>query len=295
MGQTEGVAMRKLVDKHITGRVRRGEVTGLTARNLRTALGGFAEVFGERPVCRLGRSDVDRYMESIGHLSAATRRGRFLAVRLFCRWLVLHGDIRTDPTIGMKAPKEPRRRPRALPADRVAALLRACPDERARLIVLLMFQAGLRCCEVHGLQVGDIDRLRRIARIVGKGGHEREVWLPDELEEALTAYLLALPVSSGPLVRSYRIPTRALAADTISGLVAQWMWTAGVKAAARDGVSAHAGRHTCATDMLLHGAHVRDVQFVLGHAHLATTEQYIPPEVRGIAEAMGGRRYAALA
>lgn len=287
--------MEQLVDIHITGRVRRHEITGLTARNARTALYGFAATYGNRPVHRLSRSDIERYMESIGHLSAATRRGRFVTVRLFCRWLVLRGDIRKDPTIGMRAPKEPRRKPRALPGSNVAMLLSACPDERARLIVLLMVQAGLRCCEVSRLQIGDIDRSRRIARIVGKGSHERDVYLPAELEEALVAYLAKFPASSGPLVRSYRRSSHALEADTISGMVAAWMWKAGIKYAPRDGVSAHAGRHTCATDMLLGGAHVRDVQYALGHQNLHTTERYIPAEVRGIADAMEGRRYAAAA
>jgi integrase/recombinase XerC len=159
------------------------------------------------------------------------------------------------------------------------------------LIVLWMIQAGLRCCEIERLQIGDIDRGRRMARLTGKAGHERFVWLPDELEDALNAYLREYPASSGPLIRSYRRPNMPLRADTISGMVTQWMWEAGIKVAARDGVSAHAGRHTAATDMLLNGASARDVQYVLGHAHLATTERYLPPEVRGIVAAMDGRRY----
>jgi site-specific recombinase XerD len=286
--------VERLVDKHITGRVRRHEITGLTARNLRTALYGFADCYGSRPVHRLGRSDVDRYMESIEHLSAATRRARFVAVRLFCRWLVLHGDIRQDPTVGMKAPREPRRKPRSLTTEAVAQLLQFCPDIRAVVIVLLMVQTGLRCCEVSRLQIGDMDRRRRVARIVGKGGHERDVYIPDELNEAVDRYLEQHPTSSGPLIRSYRRPTKPLAADTISGLVASWMWDAGIKHSPRDGVSAHIGRHTCATDMLLGGAHLRDVQYVLGHRWASTTETYIPLEVRGIADAMEGRRYASV-
>jgi site-specific recombinase XerD len=69
------------------------------------------------------------------------------------------------------------------------------------------------------------------------------------------------------------------------------MWDAGIKRKARDGISAHAGRHTCATDMLRAGAHLRDVQAALGHRHLHTTEIYLPYLVNTLSEAMGGRTY----
>jgi site-specific recombinase XerD len=69
------------------------------------------------------------------------------------------------------------------------------------------------------------------------------------------------------------------------------MSEAGIKRYRRDGVSAHALRHTSATDMLRSGAHLRDVQHALGHAHLATTETYLPLVVHDLREAMGGRQY----
>lgn len=112
-----------------------------------------------------------------------------------------------------------------------------------------------------------------------------------EVEQALAAYLAEYPASAGPLVRSYRQPQRSLDPDTISGLVSRIMWAAGVKRARRDGVSAHALRHTAATDMLRQDAHLRDVQQALGHAHLSTTEVYMPYVVRSLEDAMGGRWY----
>ncbi len=157
---------------------------------------------------------------------------------------------------------------------------------------LLEVQEGLRAGEVSRLQIGDIDFIGRTARVVGKGGHERLLPISEETWAAVSAYLDEHPATSGPLLRSYRQPWRPLAPDTISGMVSEWMRVAGIKRRARDGISGHALRHTMATDALRNGAHLRDVQHALGHAHLATTEAYLPLVVNDLRAAMGGRRYA---
>lgn len=281
----------RLVEPYITERIRRGEVTPLTARNVRGNLHRFAEVCGQRPVNRISRSDVERWLASRPDIAAATRRSELSQVKGFCQWMVRRRHLRVDPTAEIPPIRLPRRLPRAIPADRVARLLSACPDARALLVCLLEVQEGLRCGEVARIQIGDIDFIDRTMRIIGKGGHERFLPVSDETWTALNAYLAEYPATSGPLVRSYLQGWRALHADTISGLVSEWMRAAGIKRRARDGVNAHALRHTSATDMLRAGAHLRDVQHALGHAHLATTEVYLPLVVKDLREAMGGRKY----
>jgi site-specific recombinase XerD len=285
------VTLGSLTDAYLRERIRRHEITPLSARNIRCSLRSFAKVFGDRQVRMLSQRDVERWLETRSGLSAATRRSGLSDVRSFCLWLVRRGYVRVDPTAEIPPVKVPRRLPRALPAKRVTKLLSVVPDRRAMLMCLLMVQEGLRCSEVAGLQVGDIDFLDRTARVVGKGGHERFLPLSEETWRALEAYLQEHPATSGPLVRSYLQEWRGLAADTISGMVSNWMSEAGIKRYARDGVSAHALRHTSATDMLRAGAHLRDVQHALGHAHLATTETYLPLVVHDLREAMGGRSY----
>ncbi len=283
--------LERLVEAYVRERRLRQEITALTARNYRSTLGRLAESFGARPVARLGQRDIEKWLESRSGRSAATRRSEFSEVRSFCQWLARRRHVRVDPTAELPAIKVPRRLPRALPADKVAKLLATVPDARAVLMCLLMVQEGLRCGEVSALQVGDIDFNERTARVVGKGQHERFLPLSDETWRALVAYLREHPATSGPLVRSYRVEWRSLAGDTISGLVSEWMSLAGIKRYRRDGVSAHSLRHTSATDMLRSGAHLRDVQHALGHAHLATTETYLPLVVHDLREAMGGRQY----
>lgn len=279
------------VEGYLRERQRRGELTPLTVRNDRCILRNFAASAGARPVDKLSQRDVEKWLGDIGHLAPATRRGRFSVVRTYCRWLVSRGHLRRDPTVGLRGPRQPRSVPRALQEEAVAATLAVCPDARARLIVTLMVQQGLRCCEVHALQLGDFDIHRGTMRVVGKGGHERILPVMCETTEAIASYLAEHPAVAGPLIRSYRDPHRGLAADTISGLVGEWVAAAGIKQHRRDGVSAHAFRHTAATDMLLNGAHLRTVQHALGHAHLSTTEIYLPYVVDSLEKAMGGRRY----
>lgn len=280
-----------LIEPYLRGRVRAHEIIPLTARNDRCILRHFAGVCGPVAPGSLNRRHIRRWIEALEPFAPATRRRRWSTVKGFLGWLVVEGHLAKHPLAGTRGPKQPRSVPRAMTAAAVARVLLACPDVRARLIVTLMVQCALRCCEVSALELGDIDRSRSILRIRGKGGHERLLPLLLEVDQALAAYLAEYPASAGPLVRSYRQPQRSLDPDTISGLVSRIMWAAGVKRARRDGVSAHALRHTAATDMLRQDAHLRDVQQALGHAHLSTTEVYMPYVVRSLEDAMGGRWY----
>ncbi len=288
---TREPTLAALVEPYLRSCQQQHRMTPLTARNVRSKLNSLAKVVGERPVRTMGQSHIERWLETRAKLAASTRRGDLSNARSFCKWLVHRGHIRKDPTAEIPAVKVPRVLPRALEVLKVGRLLEACPDARSRVMVLLMCQEGLRCTEVSSLQIGDIDFQTHTMRVVGKGQHERFLPISEETWTAIDTYLSEHPATSGPLVRSYREEWRSLAYDTISKMVSEWMSEAGIKRWSRDGVSAHALRHTAATDMLRAGAHLRDVQHALGHAHLATTEVYLPLVVHDLREAMGGRRY----
>lgn len=283
-----------LIEPYLGCRLRAGEITALTARNDRCALRRFAAVLDGTPAEDLDQRHGRVWLESLDGLAPHTRRRRLSSVRGFCRWAVEEGHMPVNPVARLKGPRMPRTVPRALATEAVTVLLSACPDARARLIVTWMVQLGLRCVEVAGVELGDVDRRARTVRVTGKGGHQRILPLVDEAAAALAAYLAEEPpAGAGPLIRSRVFPGRGLAPSTISNMVARWMDDAGIKLRSRDGVSAHALRHTAATDMLLSGAHLRDVQAALGHAHLQTTEVYLPLVVHGLATAMEGRHYGA--
>jgi integrase len=110
----------------------------------------------------------------------------------------------------------------------------------------------------------------------------------------LLAYLDEAPATSGPLVRRYDDYSKALVPHYISDMVRGWMRDAGVKAGPRDGLSGHALRRTCATDLLDGGAHIRQVQEVLGHSSIQQTAKYLrKADAMELAPVMAGRTYRA--
>lgn len=279
------------ISRYTRGRQQRGEITLSTMRDLRWTLHGFDESFGNRPLAQLGPAAVDRWLESIGHLAAATRREYLSRVRTFCRWLVAEGKLRTDPTAHVPRIRQSTRVPRVLEEEQVARVLRAAPDARARAVLWLMVGCGLRCCEVARLQVEDYTGRDVIAR--GKNDKERVVPVPVRVAGAVNAYLEEVGVTAGPLIRSSLVPSRGLSPHTLSGYVREWMVAAGVKIRALDGRSAHALRRTCATDVAAH-ADLRVVQQMLGHTRLETTAKgYLAPvSLEAMRDAMEGRGYA---
>lgn len=291
-GETEGPSMTALVERYLDERVSMRTLNPMSARNHRSTLGHFALAVGDVAPDDLTVEDIETWLGTRFELAPASRRGQFSHVKTFCGWLVKHGHAGSNPATDVDSPRQPRSVPRALPEKAVRSLLRACPDTRGRAMVWLMVGMGLRCREVAAIEVGDWDAVGQIMLVKGKGGHQRELPVPPEVAEALRAYLAEYPASAGPLMRSFRHPSNPLCADTISGMVSEWLRAAKVKRVSRDGVSAHALRHTAASDVLDACQDLRVVQEMLGHQQLATTSIYLRRAGLGqMRKAMGGRRY----
>lgn len=138
----------------------------------------------------------------------------------------------------------------------------------------------------------DYDPAAATIEVTGKGLHERVVPVPGEVAAVLDRYLSTVGVMSGPLIRSSRIPSRGLSAETISTYVSRWMADAGVKVGRWDGRSAHALRHTAASDVLDVCGDLRVVQAMLGHEHLSSTSIYLRrAKLDQLRAAMEGRDY----
>jgi integrase/recombinase XerC len=221
-----------------------------------------------------------------GHrrLQAASIGRKLAAVRAFFRWLVREERLERDPSAGLSGPKQALRLPRPLPVDDCAALVEAEPAGapadpaalRDRALVELLYGAGLRVGEAVALDVRDVDLLGREVRVLGKGRKERSVPLPEAAREALGAWLEARRrpgYQAEPLFVSLAGARagRRLGERAVRRLLARRASAAGV--AGR--VHPHRLRHSYATHLLDMGADLREIQELLGHASLSTTQRYL--------------------
>lgn len=290
--------LSEAIDLYIWDRYGRGELTIKSARSLMDRLKLIEAVLGaDMPVDQLNRAAVLTWQHSVSAHAQASRRAYLSTLRTFCRWTLAEGFIAVDPTSTVSKIKEPRRVPRALPANAVAKLLAVCQDDSRDLaIVWLQVGLGLRCAEVAWLDSADWDPIGRKLFVKGKGGHERVLPVPEAVHQAVERYLDDVGRYSGPLIRPKDSTKfgrdKNLHPQTIVWRVAHLMKKAGIKRAPRDGVSAHALRHTCASDALDKCGNVRTVQEILGHASLSSTQVYLRrADLDQMLEALEGRSY----
>ena len=212
--------------------------------------------------------------------AASTLKLRFLSVRMMFKYAQEHRWINRLPTDGITLPRVPRRQRRALSLDQLRALGAVLPDERARLIIALGVNEGLRRVEIARLELGDIDFKDMLVRVVTakSGGNEDVIPLTeDTAEKYLRPYMTVRGTKPGVLIQSYTTG-RALSPDSIGKLVTSWMLDAGIKETAFDGISLHACRHTTADHLRAAGAQPEDIQHALRHANLSSTWTYLRPE-----------------
>lgn len=276
----------QLAATYLAERIALGELSKATVPTVKWTLRHFAAFVGDLDPAELGREHVEGYLASIS-VARSTQRQRFCQLRQFCRWLVRRHHVAVDPMAELKAPRQPRAVPRAYRAETVDRLVCACPDVRARLIVLLEVQEGLRACEVARAEVGDIDFAERTMLIRGKGRRERILPLSGQTWEALEDYLAERPLKAGALIRSKSEPWKGISPEHVAHLVQAWLRIVGTRG------GGHRLRHTMATTLLREqGADVRDVQLALGHATLTSTSIYLPfSDARRLRTLMDGRRY----
>ena len=197
----------------------------------------------------------------------------------YAQWVRL-GRIAADPTALMESPKLSRSVPRALSESQTEALLRA-PDVdtleglRDRAMLELMYGSGLRVSELVTLETGQLNLRQGALRVTGKGNKERLVPLGDESRHWLEQYL----ARGRPVLAGKRSVPGLVLAPGAEPLTRQDFWKTVKKHAARAGldpsrVTPHGLRHSFATHLLNHGADLRALQMLLGHASLSTTQIY---------------------
>ncbi|MBN2564963.1 MAG: tyrosine recombinase XerC [Candidatus Eisenbacteria bacterium] len=198
------------------------------------------------------------------------------ALRALSRHLKRRRAMRTDPTLGLSAPRPERRLPSFLTRAETERLFEGTAEPgqlelRDRAILELLYGTGIRLSELVSLSVRDVDTAGGLVRVTGKGRKQRIVPLGREASRAITEYLRSgngERQADGPLLLSAR--GARLSGRSVQRIVTRRL--AQVSEARR--LSPHVLRHTFATHMLNAGADLRAVQELLGHASLSSTQIY---------------------
>jgi integrase/recombinase XerD len=253
----------------------------------------FAEFIEERNGVLLTalQQDVAAFLE---HLRAHAIDQRSAARKLSClrgfyKWLLLDRRIHHDPTVNIESPKAWKVLPKSLAEPEVAEMLERArlhaehpqaraTDLRDRAILELLYAAGLRVSEVTALSTGDLALDLGRVHVLGKGDKERIVPLGRTAVLALEEYLLKGRPHLARITPAHSRKARATSPNALflslrgMPLTRQWVWH--LVKMADSAASPHRLRHSCATHMVEHGADLRSVQLLLGHADISTTQVY---------------------
>ena len=210
----------------------------------------------------------------------ATSANRRLSVfKRYFRWALREGRIQADPTLKMTAARQPMRVPKLLTEAQVAALL-AAPDVdtplglRDRAMLELMYASGLRVSELVTLKSAHVAFKDAVLHVTGKGSKSRLVPFGEHARDWMARYLRE---ARGAILAGQGSDDLFVTARG-AGMTRQMFWTLIKRHALAAGITAplspHTLRHAFATHLLNHGADLRAVQLLLGHADLSTTQIY---------------------
>ena len=281
-----------LKDYQIYLRVEKG-LRPLTCEAYDNDLKSFAEFIEGRQgvLVTAAQQDVAGFLKHLRNHGIDSRSSarKLSCLRGFYRWLLLDRRIHHDPTVNIESPKAWKVLPKSLAESEVVEMLDragvAASHPQAQAIALrdsaileLLYAGGLRVSEVTALSTGDLSLDAGRVQVRGKGDKERIVPLGSTAVQALEKYLregrphLARISSSRKSNSARQDATRLFLSLRGMPLTRQWVWHL-VKAANVD-ASPHRLRHSCATHMVEHGADLRSVQLILGHADISTTQVY---------------------
>jgi integrase/recombinase XerD len=253
----------------------------------------------------LAKNTLASYRQDLGHLAAflkgrpladvreeqlfgflAARRGRassaarmLSTLKRFYGWCLRERRIAADPTLKLDPPKRAPRFPKTLSEADVEALL-AAPDAdtplgmRDRTMFEVLYAAGLRVSELVGLKVFEVNLDAGVLRIMGKGSKERLVPLGEEAVDWVRRYLKEFR----PALLKKKTSDHLFLTARGAGMSRQAFWQNikryGARAVPGKHFSPHVLRHAFATHLINHGADLRVVQMLLGHADISTTQIY---------------------
>lgn len=234
-----------------------------TIRYFRSILKFFISFLGGKHVSEANTYDLDAflaYLRKKGWKPDSLYTAA-VAVKRFLEYLGLYTNI-----TGFELPKRQKKLPRYLEEDEVELLISSAETLRDKLIITLLYTTGLRVSELVTLKKSDVDLQDCTVRVLGKGGKERYVYFPRKIRETLKKYMDSVK-------GEWLFPSRGgghIHYTTVERMIRKAAKKAGIKKR----VTPHVLRHTFATRSLEKGMDIREIQELLGHSNLNTTQVY---------------------
>ena len=294
----EGAALSPRIDAFLEMLEAERGAARLTVAAYHTDLKDLAHFLGA-DIATASSDDLRRYFAALAksRVGPRTAARRLSAFRQFYRFLVVEGARRDDPTQALDAPRLPRALPKHLDEPEMEALIAAVekrvgPDGmRLSCIVELLYGAGLRVSELVGLPLAAAQRDPRFLVIRGKGDKERLVPLGEKARAALKTYLAERwRFLHDGKTSPYLFPSRGREGHLTRRRCGQLMKELALKAGLDPArISPHVLRHAFASHLIDHGADLRSVQEMLGHADIATTQIYTHVQSRRLQRVVAER------
>ncbi|MBL8402924.1 MAG: site-specific tyrosine recombinase XerD [Dechloromonas sp.] len=255
-----------------------------TLDSYRSDLGRLAGWLAEQahePLLDVREATLTGFIAHLARQTRATSQARYLStLRRFYRWQVGRGRLLTDPTLKLANPTLPSRLPKVMSEQQVEALL-AAPDldtllgQRDRAMLETLYATGLRVSELVNLKLHEVGLADGVLRALGKGSKERLVPLGQVAIDWIARYLTGArsDILGGQQSDALFVTARggAMTRQAFWQLIKRYALLAGIDPAR---LSPHVLRHAFATHLLNHGADLRVVQLLLGHADISTTQIY---------------------
>jgi len=233
-----------------------------TIRAYRLDIRQMADFLGDKPAIEVTMADLRGWIEHLhGTMSPASIGRKIATARTYFRFGIREGWAKDNPAKQLDMPRRDQILPKVLTEQQIVEILDLAAPGRDRAMLEVMYAGGLRVAELVGLNLEDVDLDSCTVKVFGKGGRERMCPIGQKAVDAIMVYLKTRRLLPGPLFQNYK--GNRLSDRSVRTIVKKL-----------GDATPHTLRHSYATHLLNHGAGIRDVQELLGHKSIVSTQVY---------------------
>lgn len=269
-----------MIDRYIEKFIRYLEIERNASKhtliNYSIDLKSLMEFLKEEPIEKVDYVELRRYLAHVKehNLSKVSIARKIATIRSFFKFLFREGIIKNNPASSLSTPKRDKHLPKFLDEKEIVLLLESPGKEdeaglRDGAILETLYSTGIRVSELVGLNVETVDQIGGVIKVYGKGKKERIVPIGDRALQAIRDYLKKRACPEGKALFFNKNGGR-LTDRSIRRVINKYI----IKTSIQQKISPHTLRHSFATHLLDHGADLRSVQELLGHANLSSTQIY---------------------